>query len=81
MKRIALILALAALAGCTDETAARKALASSGFTDVKITGYAYFGCAESDNFHTAFEARGPNGQFAEGVVCSGWMKGATIRFD
>jgi hypothetical protein len=81
MKRIALILVLVALAGCTDETAARKALAASGFTDVKITGYSYFGCDKHDTFSTGFEARGPNGQFAEGVVCSGWMKGATIRFD
>jgi hypothetical protein len=82
MKRIALILAsVAMLAACTDETAARKALAGSGFTDVKITGYAYFGCDKHDTFHTGFEARGPSGQFAEGVVCSGWMKGATIRFE
>lgn len=81
MKRIALILALVALAGCTDETAARKALEASGFTDIKITGYAYFGCDKNDTFHTGFEARGPKGQFTEGIVCSGWMKGATIRFN
>lgn len=81
MRKIALILVLVALAGCTDEGAARKALDGSGFTDVKITSYAYFGCGKEDTFHTGFEARGPSGQFVDGVVCSGWMKGATIRFD
>jgi hypothetical protein len=82
MKRIALILAsVAMLAACTDETAARKALEASGFSDIKLTGYSYFGCDKHDTFSTGFEARGPKGQFTEGVVCSGWMKGATIRFD
>ena len=82
MKRIALmVLALAALAGCTDEPGARKALAGAGFKDVSVTGYTLWGCDEKDTFHTGFEARGPSGQFVTGVVCSGWMKGATIRFD
>jgi hypothetical protein len=82
MKRIALILvSLTMLSACTDETAARKALEASGFTDVKLTGYSYFGCDKNDTFSTGFEARGPQGQFTEGVVCSGWMKGATIRFE
>jgi len=81
MKRIVLILAITALAGCTDEPAARKALNASGFTDIKITGYSFFGCDKHDTFSTGFEARGPSGQFVTGVVCSGWMKGATIRFD
>jgi hypothetical protein len=76
-----MILALAALSACTDETAAQKALAGSGFNDIKLTGYSYFGCDKNDTFHTGFEARGPGGQFVEGVVCSGWMKGATIRFN
>jgi predicted small secreted protein len=81
MKRIALILTLVALTGCTDETAARNALEGSGFKDIKLTGYSYFGCDKNDTFHTGFEARGPSGQFVEGVVCSGWMKGATVRFN
>jgi hypothetical protein len=81
MKKIAIVLAMIALAGCTDETAARKALEGSGFKDIKLTGYSYFGCDKNDTFHTGFEARGPSGQFVEGVVCSGWMKGATVRFN
>jgi hypothetical protein len=82
MKRCLLcLLAVFAAAGCTDETAARRALEYSGFSDVKITGYSYFGCDKHDTFSTGFEARNPKGQFVEGVVCSGWMKGATIRFE
>ncbi len=81
MKKIALIAALVALAGCTDEPKARRALESNGYTDIKITGYDPFGCDTHDTFATGFQARSPNGQFVEGVVCSDWMKGATIRFD
>ena len=82
MKRVLFALLVAAsLAGCTDETAARKALSASGFTEINITGYTYFGCDKNDTFHTGFEARGPSGQFVVGEVCSGWMKGSTIRFD
>jgi hypothetical protein len=82
MKKSLLIASLIALlAGCTDETAARKALTASGFKDIKITGYSFFGCDKHDTFSTGFEATGPTGQEVSGVVCSGWLKGATIRFD
>lgn len=75
------LLAAIAIAGCTDDNVAIHALQASGFTDIKITGYSYFGCDKNDTFHTGFEARGPRGQFTEGVVCSGVFKGATIRFE
>lgn len=76
-----LLLTLIALAsvGCTDSAAARKALEGAGYTKIEITGYSYFGCSDSDTFHTGFEAIGPTGIPVEGVVCSGWFKGATIR--
>lgn len=81
MKRLALIAALVTLAACTDEPKALRVLQSNGYTDIKLTGYDPFGCDKHDNFATGFQARSPNGQFVTGVVCSGWMKGATIRFD
>ena len=67
------------LSACSDGPAATKALQGAGYTDIHTTGYAFFGCDEKDTFHTGFIAKGPTGQHVEGVVCSGWLKGATIR--
>ena len=39
------------------------------------------GCAKDDEFRTGFAATAPNGERVTGVVCSGWMKGATLRLD
>lgn len=70
-----------ALCGCTSEGDATRALAGAGYTEIRITGYRVFGCADSDAFHTGFEAKGPTGRRVTGVVCSGWLKGATVRTD
>jgi len=75
------IIALAALTGCTRADEARRVLAGAGYTNIETGGYAFFGCSEDDTFHTKFKARGQNGQQVEGVVCSGVLKGATIRLD
>jgi hypothetical protein len=51
----------------------------SGYKNIKITGYEFYGCGESDFFRTGFEASAPNGTQVKGVVCSGLFKGATLR--
>lgn len=80
MKRaIAILAALYLMAGCSDVDGARKALDGAGYTDVRLTGLAWTGCSDSDTFSTGFQAKGPTGKPVEGVVCSGWPKGATIR--
>lgn len=81
IKKFLLTLVAVALVGCTDSDVANKALAGAGYTDIEITGYAFFGCSEDDAVHTGFKAKGLNGAPVEGVVCSGWLKGATIRLD
>lgn len=82
MKNLFLVLALAGLAaGCTDPTAATKALDDAAFKEVKITGYRIFGCGEDYTFHTGFEAKNVNNKLVTGVVCSGWLKGSSIKFD
>lgn len=68
------------IAACSDPEAASEALHKAGFTDLNIGGYAPFLCGEDDAFTTTFSATNPNGERVEGVVCSGWFKGATIRF-
>jgi hypothetical protein len=67
------------LSACSSSDQATRALQGAGYKDIRITGYSFFGCDEKDSFHTGFEATGPNGQRVDGVVCSGWFKGATIR--
>lgn len=69
------------LAGCTSETEATRALSGAGYSDIKMTGYRPFLCDEKDTLSTGFEATGPNGNRVSGAVCSGILKGATIRFD
>lgn len=79
MKKLILIGTLL-LAGCTDPNEARKVLQDNGYTDIRIGGYSWLGCSENDQFSTEFIAKGPTGRDVKGVVCSGWLKGSTIRF-
>lgn len=79
MKKTLSIVALLALSACSSSDQVTRALQGAGYKDIRITGYSFFGCDEKDSFHTGFEATGPNGQRVDGVVCSGWFKGATIR--
>lgn len=78
------VLALAVfLTGCgifTEPDAAQKVLEDQGYTHIQITGYRWFTCGE-DTFSTGFKAVNPSGHAVSGVVCAGWMKGNTIRFD
>lgn len=77
-----LILAAVAVAvPKTDADTAVRAATNVGMKDVKITGYRIFGCGEEDLYHTGFEATNSNGNRVSGVVCSGILKGATVRFD
>ncbi len=66
--------------GCTDEKGSRRALESMGFTDIRLTGYAWFGCGRYDDYHTRFEARNAKGVPVSGVVCCGIDKACTVRF-
>lgn len=81
MRYVLLATAIFLAAGCTDGPGATQALQSSGFRDVAVTGYRYFGCGEEDVFRTGFEATGQSGRRVSGVVCSGFFKGYTVRLD
>lgn len=63
-------------AGCTDETASRRALESAGYTNITFTGH------EVDDVWRGFEAIGPSGKRVDGAVGCGYTgcsKGCTIR--
>lgn len=66
---------------CTSPDSATQVLLAQGYSEVRTTGYAYFDCGEGDFFATAFEANSPSGQRVEGAVCSGLLKGNTVRLD
>ncbi|MFP3637848.1 hypothetical protein [Paraburkholderia sp. SIMBA_054] len=55
----------------------RSVLAQAGYTRVKLTGFRVLGCP--DLFGMGFEASGPTGVAAKGVVCKGILEKATIR--
>lgn len=81
MRIIIGVLSVVVLAGCTASDEAVRALSGAGYAKIEVTGYRFFGCDEKDTFSTGFKAVGPTGQPVSGVVCSGLLKGATIRVD
>lgn len=68
------------LASCTDADETNKILSSQGYTEIKVTGWAWLGCSEDDTYRTKFTAKSINGSEVSGVVCSGVFKGGTVRF-
>ena len=81
MKKFTIVLALISLTACTAPDSATKALRAAGYTDIVITGHRFFMCGDRDTFSTGFKAKGPTGVFVTGAVCSGLLKGNTIRLD
>jgi len=79
-KLIGLVIVCLALSGCTDPERAGKVLSDNGFTNIHIGGYSWAGCSKGDYYATEFDAISPSGKQVNGVVCSAWMKGSTIRF-
>ena len=81
MNRIAVV-ALCALAGCTNPAHATRTLNGAGYTAIKMDGYGWLNCSKDDFYRDRFTAVGPTGQPVSGVVCSGlFFKSATIRLD
>lgn len=82
MKKVtALAFLCSLLASCYSGTDARKALEAQGFTNIEITGHAWFACSKSDTFATSFNATNPQGKRVSGAACSGLLfKNTTIRW-
>jgi hypothetical protein len=78
MKKLVLLLVIS-MVGCTHQTTAIRVLQDQGYKNIVITGWRPFSC--QDSFATGFEATNSNGKFVTGVVCEGWLKAATLRFD
>lgn len=79
-KALLVFVAVVAVSACSSRSDAEGALTKAGFTNIETHGYAFFSCGDDDTFKTKFTATNPQGKRVEGVVCSSWFKGATIRF-
>ena len=80
MKTI-IILSTLLLAGCDRPESAAKALEDAGYSDIHLSGYAFFSCERDDTFATRFVAKGPTGRDVSGAVCEGIFKSKTIRLE
>jgi len=66
--------------GCSNPSDAIRALSNSGYTNIDAGGFDWFGCGNGDFYSTKFVATNPAGKVVSGTVCSGLLKGATVRF-
>lgn len=72
----------ALLGSCgVNESNAKSTLEAQGMTNVEVGGYPFWGCDKDDTFKSKFTATGANGKPVSGVLCQGWFKGITVRFD
>lgn len=78
---ILLILSTVVLVACTRPDTTRQILEREGYKQITITGYRPFSCSDGDQFKTGFKALNKEGYMVAGTVCSGFLKGHTIRFD
>lgn len=64
-----------------EEEKVRSILASQNYTNIQVLGYGWGKCGNGDIYATNFSATAPSGKKITGCVCSGFMKGHTVRFD
>lgn len=85
MKNLVLLITSVLLASCgVNPNDAERVLKAQGMKDVKIGGYAIWGCASGkngDSFASSFSATAQDGSKVTGVICSGLLKGYTVRYD
>lgn len=80
VKSLLVIILAFTLIACSSPDDATRVLKAQGFTHIQTRG-AFFGCGRGEVFRTRFTAKSVTGESVTGVVCSGWLKGSTIRYD
>lgn len=84
LAKLMLVAVFFSIVSCTsdnDFSKGKKQLENQGYTDIVNTGYNAFCCDEKDSFSTGFKAKDKNGNEVKGCICSGVLKGITIRFE
>lgn len=80
--KIAAVLSFSVLVSCgVDPNQGERILRSQGLTDVQIGSYAVWGCGKDDSFGSNFSAKNASGEAVTGVICGGFLKGYTVRYD
>ena len=83
LAKLMLVAVFFSIVSCTsdnDFSKGKKQLENQGYTDIVNTGWNAFCCDRKDNFSTGFKAKDKNGNEVKGCICSGVLKGITIRF-
>lgn len=78
MRILIICLLVASCSANTDKV--KSVLENEGCTDVVDNGFVFFGCGKEDGFHNGFSCT-KNNRKIEGVVCSGLLKGFTVRYN
>ena len=79
---VVLIMLVSLFIGCTNADQTKRILSDQGYTNIEITGYAWFSCGQDDWIRTSFIAVSPAKKYVKGAVCSGFIfKNSTIRFE
>ena len=63
-----------------DDRTASRILTAQGYTNIQLKGQQWFGCSKEDITHMGFTAQ-INSNIVDGVVCCGFYKNCTIRFN
>ena len=79
MRMLFVLIPILFLTACTDPETATRAAEAMGLTDVKTTGYNMWACGDTYTYSTEFTAKNVLGKEVNGVVCSGYMSGASVR--
>ena len=69
--------------GCTnnkDFIKGKKQLENQGYNKTIHNQYLLYQCDDKDNYSSGFTALDKKGNKVEGCICSGVLKGVTIRF-
>ncbi len=81
---IAISICALLLTSCTQPDRTTRILEDQGYSNIQTHSFGFmqlFQCSEDDTFRTPFTAESSSGRQVTGVVCSGILKGATVRFD
>lgn len=79
MRMLVVLLPILLLTACTDPETAVRAAEGVGLTDVKTSGYNMWACGDDYTYTTEFTAKNAHGKEVSGVVCSGYLSGASVR--
>lgn len=79
-KFTALIFTSILLSSCSTGVAT-DALQKAGYTNIHITTYRLFVCANNESYHTGFVANDSTGKQITGTVCSDFLKKTSIHPD